>query len=370
MGMPQTEFFASSGAIHFIEMTQRIFHGSLYLATHYFILYVLPYPLSFDHPFPKPGFSLAAIISISFWILISFLAILYRKKKLPSFLAGWYLITLLPVFLLPGISTISLFQENRGYLSGVGIITLFALGIRKIGQILEKRFGKNGRRSFILSVISLIAIYSFISYYRNPAWKTEVTLWTDTLEKNPGSFIASFSLGYGYLTENNWDSAGEYFTRALELSPPKEYLYYIHNNLGAVYQYKDQMDNALREYELAANLSPGLPEAHLNLGQVYLKEGNYEKAEREMETAIDIEYHHMKQRVLGAIEMEEHGAAKEARRLFLKISEKAPHSPEYRELLELIAKHLYQEPLQSPEKRANTLPSFNKALNASNDNGL
>jgi tetratricopeptide (TPR) repeat protein len=370
MSILKTTTLVLRGDTHFIEMAQRVFYGSLFLATHYFLLYLFPFHLSFDHPFPKPGFTLATFFPIFLWTLILVLAIFYRKPKLPLFLAGWYLITLLPVFLLPGISTLALFQENRGYLSGAGLIILFALGIRKIGQILDIQFGTNGRKGAFVLIVSLFTLYSYVSYQRNPVWRTEVTIWTDTLEKNPTSFIASFSLGYGYLTENKWDYAQEYFTRSLELSPPREYLYYIHNNLGAVYQYKNALDSALSEYRTAAALSPGLPEAHLNLGELYLKEGRYEDTEKEMATAIDMECRHMELRVRAAVEMENHGAIKEAQRLFLKISEKLPFSPECRDLLKIIEEHLHQDLPQSGAKRANPFPSFNTALKASGVRGL
>ena len=110
------------------ETAKSILIGSLYLSTQYLRLYFFPYPLTADHPFPKLELGLLPALFLLFWIFTGILLIVFRRQKIIPFLTGWFIITLLPVFLLPGITTLSVFQENRGYLSGAGVIILIAWG--------------------------------------------------------------------------------------------------------------------------------------------------------------------------------------------------------------------------------------------------
>ncbi|MFI5303694.1 MAG: tetratricopeptide repeat protein [Nitrospiria bacterium] len=325
---------------NFLGPAERVFFGSLYFSTHYLLLYLFPYPLSFDHPFPKANFGPTTLISLFFWILILCAIIVCRKRRVIPFLMSWFIITLLPIFLLPAISTLSLFQENRSYLSGTGICIILALGLMDVGSKAFERLTIEFRWIPYFIVVCLVTILSFISYNQNRVWKSEVTVWSNVLQKNPSSFIGTFSLGYGYLNEAQFEKAEYYFNKSLGLSPPKEYLYYIYNNLGAVYESRREIEKAFDEYRAAVNLSPLLPEAHLNLGSLYLKKGNYEKAADEMGTAMDVEYSHMERRVQAAIEIEKQGSQKVALPLFLKIARELPLSPEYQNLRDLIEKKM------------------------------
>jgi tetratricopeptide (TPR) repeat protein len=323
-----------------VNQVKLIVSGSLYLATHTFFLYFYPYPLVFDRPFPEPRFDRNSILFLAFWTGILAWILVSRRKGLLPFLFAWFVVTLLPIFILPAISTIALFQENRGYLSGVGVSLLMAWGVFECRAILEKRF--SGRIKLFSTfaihglLILLIVASAFAVYKRNQLWQSEVSLWSDTLKNNPDSFIGTFSLGYGYLSERAFDKAEFYFKHSLTLSPPKEYLYYIHNNLGTVYEYKDQEDLAISEYQVSERLAPRLSEAHLNLGRVYLRRGLYEKAGDELGTALEGDDRHFEQRVNAALTLERNGATKEAFELFVALSKAMPPSPEYNQLREII----------------------------------
>jgi tetratricopeptide (TPR) repeat protein len=327
-----------------VNLVKLIVPASLYLTTETFFLYFYPYPLVFDRSFPEPHFDIHSILFLAFWTGILAWIVVSRKRGLLPFLFLWFVVTLLPIFILPALSTIALFQENRGYLSGVGVSLLMAWGVFEFRSILEKRF--SGRMklfsSFLIHglLILLIVGSSFAVHKRNQLWQSEVSLWSETLKHNPNSFIGTFSLGYGYLSERDFDKAEFYFTHSLALSPPKEYLYYIHNNLGTVYEYKGQEDHAILEYQIAERQAPQLSEAHLNLGRVYMKRGLYEKAGKEMGAALEREDRHFEQRVDAALDLERNGATMEAFELFVILSKTLPPSPEYNHLRETIHERL------------------------------
>ncbi|MHB8482205.1 MAG: tetratricopeptide repeat protein [Nitrospiria bacterium] len=321
------------------ETARNILTGSLYLSTEYLRLYFFPYPLTADHPFPKLEPGPLPILFLLFWIFTGILLIVFRRQKIIPFLASWFIITLLPVFLLPGITTLSVFQENRGYLSGAGIIILMVWILIKIKDRLTGKYPLF-TCGFAAIFLFAMAIFSYESYLRNQDWKTEVTLWDDACRKNPSSFIANFSLGFGYLKEKNLDQALYFFNQSLKLTPPGNYLYSIHNNLGSVYYLQGNNKKSFEEYLTAKKLSPHSPEVHINLALVYLKEGDYRKAEEELLTDMDINYRHMEQRVLAAIEIEQRGAIETAGPLLIKIMEHLPKSPEYENIHSLAKEHI------------------------------
>ncbi len=56
-----------------------------------------------------------------------------------------------------------------------------------------------------------------------------------------------------------------------------------HLNLGVVYEKRGELDNALKEYEVA---SKSLPLAYLYMGNVYFQKKEYKKAEKKYKEAI------------------------------------------------------------------------------------
>ncbi|MBI1823804.1 MAG: tetratricopeptide repeat protein [Nitrospirae bacterium] len=337
-GIPSESSTLVRGSLFFDQMT-LVFAGSLFLATHSLLLYFYPHPLIFDRPFPIPQFDRSSVWFLLFWCALFIWILLCQKEKRVPFLVAWFILTLSPLFYLPTVSSLSLFKENRSYLSGTGIVILMALGTYKITHHFQTVISGPFRWLPSILILLVLTLFSLNSYYRNQIWKSEVTLWSDTLEKNPDSFIGTFSLGYGYLTEGQFEKASFYFNQSLKRSPPKEYLYYIHNNLGTVYEYRADEEMALDEYRMAEKLGPRLPEAHLNLGRIYLNRGNYGDAAREMETAIDMDFDHLKQRVDAAIKLERLGASQEAFELFRTLAKVMPDTSEYDLLRNLVNQH-------------------------------
>jgi len=72
------------------------------------------------------------------------------------------------------------------------------------------------------------------------------------------------------------ESAGE-----LMVKHPDSYR--VHQLAGEVYEAKDEYDQAIREYSLALENNPKLPQMHYRIGQLYLHQGSEEVDEKAME---------------------------------------------------------------------------------------
>ncbi len=58
--------------------------------------------------------------------------------------------------------------------------------------------------------------------------------------------------------------------------------YRVHQLAGEVYEAKNNYDQAIREYNLALERNPKLPQMHFRIGQIYLHQGNEEVDEKAM----------------------------------------------------------------------------------------
>ena len=299
-------------------------------------LYLFPHALTIDHPLP----AFSAFLIFSGIAVIAGTIYICRKLNRPDllFLFLWFLLNLLPVCYLASFATVSVFQENRGYLSEAGLILLLSSGIIVFQEFLSRRIQRISP-AFWVAGLTIGALFFLQNQARNADWKTEVTLWSSAYEQTPDSFIVNFSLGYGYLEEGEMDRAIHFLNRALMLNPPTGYPYYLYNNIGIAWFDKGDLEKAEESYRKAIQSSAFLPEAHLNLGLVYLKQGKLTEAAEALSQNIDLNLEHMKLRIQAGIQMENQGGLIPARELFQKLDAAMPDTPEYLPLKEQIKPH-------------------------------
>jgi Tfp pilus assembly protein PilF len=125
--------------------------------------------------------------------------------------------------------------------------------------------------------------YALITVDRNADWRSEQTLFTADITKNPNSFRARFWLGNTFL-----DSACIEKDTAVRSSLLRraecEYRHSISiypgfsqvwSNLGVVYRYLNQKERELDAYQKAVLVNPDDVEALNNIGAVYCEKGDY-----------------------------------------------------------------------------------------------
>jgi tetratricopeptide (TPR) repeat protein len=95
-------------------------------------------------------------------------------------------------------------------------------------------------------------------------------------KKDPAASLRALSgLGEIYLKRNDLDTARKYFTQALEISPEDEVAAY---NVAEILFSHQNIDEAIRYYEMAIKIKKDWSKPYHKLGLAYLNKGDYEQA--------------------------------------------------------------------------------------------
>lgn len=272
----------------------------------YATLGLWPSPLVFDYgtDLGTPGLAEAAcalfLAGFGLWVLLAL-----RRFSGKAYLGAWFLITLAPTSSMVPIP-LQPISENRAYVPLAAVITAVVLGARwAVGR----------RAPFILAAGSLAMVV--LTSARNATYRSEISIWTDTVAKRPGSSRAHNNLGFAWLSAGRLaeakteietalrikeqypdahvnlssvlgqlgdvDGAFVHSRRATQLDPRNANAFY---NLGVASAQKGDIGGAIAAYEAAVRLQPGLLSAQGNLGILLLRSGRVKESIEHCEIAV------------------------------------------------------------------------------------
>lgn len=110
--------------------------------------------------------------------------------------------------------------------------------------------------------------------------KLDVTLGKEMTAK------ALAGIGNCYLKQGKISEAQDLFRQSIENSPKDEILAY---NVGEIYFSNQALDDALKYFDLAAQIKPDWPDPYLKLGYVYLNKADNAKAIEKFEKFLALE---------------------------------------------------------------------------------
>lgn len=205
------------------------------------------------------------------------------KRSVPLILGiGLLFIPLLPALyapaLLPGLD--NPWAERYVYLPSAGFILVIA-----IAYAAARRRVKRGH-FLTIALILVIALFGVMTISRNSVWKSDLTLWTDTVRKSPNSGAAQAYLGYALFASGDINRAIQHYETAIRLKPDFSETY---NNLGVALASQGRHRKALPVYLEAIRLRPrwALPRANLSITLSAL--GGFEDARVEAERATNLD---------------------------------------------------------------------------------
>jgi Tfp pilus assembly protein PilF len=125
-------------------------------------------------------------------------------------------------------------------------------------------------------VLLVATLLGSATWGQGRVYKDLETLWTDTLSKNPDSFLAHNNLGNLLRESGRPDEAAHHYGEALRIRPDCAEAW---NNLGVVMSRPGSLDKAVEYYTRAIALNADYVDAVFNMGTVLLTLGRPEEAE-------------------------------------------------------------------------------------------
>ncbi len=113
-----------------------------------------------------------------------------------------------------------------------------------------------------------------------------IEVYGDYKKDTAASLRAFAGLGEIYLKRNDLETARKYFTQALEVSPEDEVAAY---NVAEILFSHQNVDEAIRFYELAIKIKKDWSKPYHKLGLAYLNKGDFEKALENLRKFLEID---------------------------------------------------------------------------------
>jgi len=245
---------------------------------------VLPVNLTFNYPrwqidtaawwqylFPVTAVALVAVL----WLL--------RKRigRAPLISALFFGGTVLPALGFTNTYPMrySFVADHFQYLACIGPITLAVAWLT--ANLLERQRGSAGRSkvgdgqalpgSFFGLAAVMVVVLVVVSSGQARIYENRQTLWVDTLEINPESFLGHNNLGTIYLEMGRTDQAFRHFQEAVRIKPD---FHEAQSNLGRIYMMKGMPTEGVAHCAEAVRLKPNSFESQYNLANALAQDGN------------------------------------------------------------------------------------------------
>lgn len=260
------------------------------IAAHALWFYVgkLFWPVNLSFSYPQWKIDSANVLQYG-WLVACAAAVLclwyWRKKIGRGTVAAvvFFAVTLSPV-----IGFISLYTfvytyvaDHYQYFASIGPIAFAAAIGTRVAARLDK-FGKDIAKVIAFAVVLTLGVLTLRQCY---AYKDMESLWRDTLNKNPDSWMACNNLGQIYAVQGKSDDAISYFRRSLEIAPGRAWTHY---NLALALKESGRIDESIDQFQKTLRIDPNDTEARCDLGTLLESQGRLTEAMEQFNEALAI----------------------------------------------------------------------------------
>ncbi|MGB3340576.1 MAG: tetratricopeptide repeat protein [bacterium] len=268
------------------------FPGTIFIACcnilFYLLKLVLPVRLSAIYPYPNlSGSTLPMIFYVSPLIVIGLIILAsYVGKRSRKILFGsaFFLFNIVTVIGIIPLAGDAIAADRYTYIPSIGISFLIAAGFYYLykKKSIDLKFHKH---ILLLILISVLAIFSILTWQRCKVWKNDMTLWEDALSKYP-SPVAFNNRGLAFYEKKQYEKAIKDFNNALDMDSEYSTAYY---NRANAYDAKVDYHRAIADYSKAIGLNPKAAKAYNNRGLTYGRVDQYQRAIDDFTEAVRID---------------------------------------------------------------------------------
>lgn len=188
--------------------------------------------------------------------------------------------------------------ESRMYLPlGVVVTLLVTTMVRWLGRLAW------------LPLTGAMVALGLVTLQRHPVYQHEVSLWSDTVARQPANARAHGNLSAAWLRAGRAQDAIAAAKKAVELRPAYAD---AHHNLALALLRSGQVTGAIEQYEIALRANPAAVDTHYNLGAALLGAGRIDEATHHLEKATRLNPGHAKAHNNLSVVLLQRGRASEA----------------------------------------------------------
>ncbi len=238
-----------------------------YGLVHYLQQFLLPLKCAVFHPYPSAG-KLSFFMQLApVWVLgiVGMVVFLVRKNKWVVFSLLFFVVNLALTlqFIQVGASVVS---NRYTYLPYHGLILLLLYLTSKFFFTKESKF-YNSRKVILGALCLWLLLLSFKTFKQVKTWKNSETLWSNVLDVFPGSAYAYKGRGDYYKDENQLDKAIKDFQLAAKVYDKDHELLSV---IGNIKRQQGKYNEALVDLNKSISLSPTSADAYNNRANVYM----------------------------------------------------------------------------------------------------
>lgn len=289
---------------------------------HYLRLSVWPTNLCFDYQ----GWPIARSPADVAWQLLVVVGLLGAslwaavRRPAAGFVALWFFATLAPTSSIMPIIDVAF--EQRMYLPLASLVVFAMLG----GAMLLERLAARSERPHVLrlSAAVLVALLAIVlgvrTAARNEVYRTPVTMWEDTVRKNPNGYRSHSNYAQALIMAGRYDDAVKASENAIQVDPDAR-MSYVNKGAGLINQGKIDEGRAALFKAIEINKG-GFANADNTLGWCYLWANQLPQAEFHFRHAVigkqdraEYRYNHAMVLFLLKRDAEANAAIEEGRRL-------------------------------------------------------
>ncbi|MGH9641843.1 MAG: tetratricopeptide repeat protein, partial [Terriglobales bacterium] len=246
---------------------------------------VWPARLAAFYPHPEQSLPWSDVVAAAVVLIaITGAAVYFRRAR--YLLMGWlfFVVTLIPVIGIIQVGRQAM-ADRYAYVPCIGLFIVVAWGLGEIVEAISLPRALAGAVALAVIMALGAATMHYLSY-----WQNGVKLYTQaSLVAGRPDFMLEELLGDAMVSAGRVGDAFQHYREACELRPNYAQCHY---NMAEILFTRQQLREALEQYQLAASLSPSKDIALsclINSGEILLELGDYQTAEMRLTAALQID---------------------------------------------------------------------------------